>query len=175
MLDIQVVGRLVQQQHLRPLCQGSGDVHALALAPGQRPPKACAQVQSVEVGQGLLDDHTVFPGERRQHRQPGGAAQGNGIEHADRIEGVGLLFDQRQGLGDTAAGQLCQRFAQQLHTAVAWLAQPGQHLQQRGLAGTVGADDAQGFTGDNAQFDIAEHGIAGQLQPQVLATQGGQL
>ncbi|EJT82737.1 hypothetical protein PPS11_44233 [Pseudomonas putida S11] len=71
-------------------------------------------------------------------------------------------------------GNCASRFAQQLHAAVAWLAQPGQHLQQRGLAGTVGADDAQGFTGDNAQFDIAEHGIAGQLQPQVLAAQGGQ-
>lgn len=60
MLDVQVVGRLVQQEYLRPLRQGAGDVHALALATGQCAPKACAQVQGVEVSQRLLDDDTVF-------------------------------------------------------------------------------------------------------------------
>ena len=169
MLNVQVVGRFVQQQHLRPLGQRTGDVHTLALATGQRPPQARAQVQGVEVGQGLLDDGAVLPGERCQGREPRRAAQGNRVEHADRIECVGLLLDQCQRLGNTAAGHLCQWLTQELHAAAGGFAQPCQQLQQRGLTRAVGADDAQGFTGDNAEIDSAEHGSAGQLQPQPMA------
>ncbi|MNE73993.1 hypothetical protein D3C80_1700380 [compost metagenome] len=105
-------------------------MHPLALATRQRTPQARAQVQGVEVRQGLLDDGTVLPRERCQCRQPRCTAQGNGIEHTDCIEGVRLLLDQGQGLRNTAAGQLCQRFAQQLHAAAGRLAQPGQQLEQ---------------------------------------------
>ena len=31
-LDIQMIGRLIQQQDLRPLCQGPGDVRALTFS-----------------------------------------------------------------------------------------------------------------------------------------------
>lgn len=129
MLDVQVVGRFVQQQYLRALGQGAGDVHTLALATGQRAPQARTQVQGIKVGQRLLDDVAVLPGERRQGREPGRAAQGNRVEHADRIEGVGLLFDQRQGLGYMAARHLRQRFAHQLYVAAGGFAQPCQQLQ----------------------------------------------
>ncbi|MNP81231.1 hypothetical protein D3C76_1795360 [compost metagenome] len=60
MLDIQVIGRLVEQQDLRVLGQGSSDMHTLALATRKRPPVTVDQVSGIDVAQSLPDDVIVF-------------------------------------------------------------------------------------------------------------------
>ncbi|MNI88230.1 hypothetical protein D3C73_1455080 [compost metagenome] len=72
MLDVEVVGRLIEQQYLRALGKSAGNVYALAFATGQRAPDARAQVRGIEVGQGLLDDRAILLGKRRQGGQPRG-------------------------------------------------------------------------------------------------------
>ncbi|MNR49795.1 hypothetical protein D3C85_1692240 [compost metagenome] len=75
-------------------------MHALALATGEAAPGAGAQMSRIHIAQGLMDDVIVYSRPRTQGRQPRRSAQGHGIEHTDRIQGVGLLFNHRQGLRD---------------------------------------------------------------------------
>ena len=58
-LDIQVIGRFVQQQDPRALGQGASDVHALTLAAGEAAPGALAQMRRIDIAQGLMDDVIV--------------------------------------------------------------------------------------------------------------------
>ncbi len=78
-LDIQVVGRFVQQQDLRALGQGASDMHALTLAAREATPRAPAKMRRIDVAQGLMDD--VFVRLSTMDSRPTTTAFGPGQRH----------------------------------------------------------------------------------------------
>ena len=108
-LDVQVIGRFVEQQYLRALGQGAGDVDTLAFAAGQAVPGPVFQVRRIDVAQCLLDDGGVLVRPRTQGRQPGRPAQGHGIEHVDGItelkDETGKLLGERGAEFGTVTGR----------------------------------------------------------------------
>ena len=54
-----MIGGLIQQQDLRALGQGPGDMHALSLTTREPAPGTVAQMRSIHIGQCLLDNGRV--------------------------------------------------------------------------------------------------------------------
>lgn len=69
---------------------------------------------------------------------------------------VGLLLDHGEAAGDGTAGQVAQRGAVEGDDSGGRREQPGQQPQQRGLAGAVGTEDADGGAGFGREDDPVE-------------------
>src|SRR5690606_33525317 len=126
-LHVEVVGRLVEQQHVAALQQGLGHVQAAALAAGQGADPLllvlALEVEAADVG-ARLDLDAVDVEDVEAGVDP--------LEH-------GLVACQRvAALVDV--GQVHGRADHDLAGVGLFLA--GDHLEERGLAGAVGADDA---------------------------------
>jgi hypothetical protein len=160
-VQVQVVGRLVEQQHVGAHHQRLGQRHAFAGAAGQgadhgfgvqvqavdgfldplRPVPAVERLDlalhrvQVAVAVGVALDQLLCAGDTLAH---GGEDTGFGVEH-------GLLGD----VGDTQA-------LLQLQDAVIGLFHAGEDFQQRGLAGAVAADEAHPFGGFDGQVGVVE-------------------
>ena len=146
-VDVEVVGRLVEQQHVGRRDQRLRQGHPLARAAGQRvDDRGSVEVQSL---QGLID--ALLPGPAAQRFEPRlqgvqivvgsvrlvaraqparlGHAFGDGVEHRHARR-------ERRLLRDVDAA----RAALHLQQAIVELLQARQDLQQRGLAGAVAPD-----------------------------------
>ncbi len=151
-----MIGRLIQQQNLRPLCQRSGDMHTLPLATGQGVPGPFLQVQHVHILQGLTHDGVVIRAPRLQCRQPGRAAQFDGVEHSHRVAGFSLLLDHRQQARHVSAAHGGEWLFAQPDRAAARLLNAGQQFEQGGFARAIGADNRKCLAGCDAQLDITQ-------------------
>jgi hypothetical protein len=146
-IEVQVVGRLVQQQHVGPAHQRLRQRDALAVAAGQG---ADARLRvEMKAVQGLVDPLLPVP-----------AVLGFDppLEHVQVAAAVGVVVDQRNDLGQTGLDRReHRRFGVQvglllhesrvqallpLHVAVVRPLEAGQDAQQRGLAGAVASDEA---------------------------------
>ena len=154
-LDVEVVGRLVQQQQVGVGHEQLGQGQPPALAAGHRADDRleAAHVRGVDAAEQPLEDVTdarvAGPdvlGQRAEHR---GADRGGGVEGVD--------------LRQHAAGQP----AEVGHAALVDLLAAGEHLQQGGLAATVAADDADAAAGVDAEGDVVEDegGAEGEGRP----------
>ena len=151
-VDVEVVGRLVEQQQVRALAQQLGEVDAVALAAGERAGLlllvAALEVEPRDVG-------------ARRHRLLAQldlvAAAGDLVEHRlVRIELAGLIdVAELHGLAEP------QR-------AAVGLLEPGDHLEQRGLAGAVRADDADDAAGRQVEVQAVDQQRVAEALAQVL-------
>src|SRR5215207_3498357 len=126
-LDVEVVGGLVEQQQVAALLEGQGEVEPVPLATGQHASRLLL-VGALEPERG-----DVGP---RGHLD---------VADLDVVEAVGDDVPQRLLRVDAAAVLLDIRQLDRLadlDLAVVGLLLADQHLEQRGLARTVGADDA---------------------------------
>ncbi len=171
MLDVQMIGRFVQQKDLRPLRQRPSDVNALPLATGQGVPGAFLQVQHVHILQRLTNDCIVLYTPRLECRQPGRAAQFDGVQYGHGVAGFSLLLDHRQQARHVPAAQGLKCLPAQADRAADRLLNTGQQLEQGGFTRAVGTHHGQGFTRGNAQVDIAQQRRATNRITQTGATE----
>jgi hypothetical protein len=156
---VEVGQGLVHQQHLGLHGQGAGQQHALALATRQLRQRAVAPVPGLRGAQRLLHGGMVGstwrgqPGLVRQTAQHGHVIAGEVVGRAFVLSQPGQLA------GAFARGDLRQRAAQQLHFALHGCVrqQARQHLEQGGLARTVGADNAGPAPGGQLQVDALQY------------------
>ena len=160
-----MVGRLVQQQHVRLQHQGLGQCHALAGAARQAADQCLAiQVQALQgllhalfpvpgilrldLGLQRIQVHTVGPRQilvtqLRNCRQP----FGGGLEHRVRGIQVGLLRDIRNA-----------HAVLYLQRAIVGMRQAAQDFQQRRLARTVAANQPDALVRFQRQAGVIQQG-----------------
>ncbi|MND70946.1 hypothetical protein D3C80_624640 [compost metagenome] len=172
---VEVAGGLVEQHQCRPVDQGTGDGHTLALAAGQfgrLVRQAMAQAHAFQQRRGPLARFA-----------DGGAADQQ--RHADVLQGGELrqqvveLVDETQGaVAQQAAGGFAeggQLLAGQPDAALARGIQATQHVQQGALAGAGTADDGHPLARMQFQLDAGQdlHGLRAFVVAlaQVAATQ----
>ena len=174
-VHVQVVGGLVQQQHVGPAHQGLGQRHAFALAARQIA-HALAAIE-VQPLQGFF--HPLLPVPAVQRFQPA----------LDRVQVcicVAIEVAVAQGLGFLHAGTGCFKNgvlhvqhgllwhighphpALHLQNAVVWLLQAGQNFQQRGLAGAVAPYQAHPLLSLQGKVGVVEQGHMTKGQLRVL-------
>src|SRR5690606_35727889 len=140
-LDVEVVGRFVEQQDVAALQQGLGHVQAAALAARERADQLllvlALEVEAADVGARLDLD----------------AVDVEDVEAAtDFLEDVVVAFQLVAALVDV--GQVHGRADVDLARVRLFL--PGDHLEQRRLAGAVGADDADDGAGRHLEAQVVD-------------------
>ena len=147
----------VEQQQLRLAGQCPRQLDALLLAVGQRADDGVADVLDLEEFNDVLD-----PLAGLDLLAPGAAEEDHGIEHVGTQMGVpagqdvldhGAVLEQRQVLkgapdpdsGKARGGDGCEVDTVEQDAAPGWPQHAGDHVEQRGLAGAVRADDAADF------------------------------
>ena len=143
-------GGLVEQEHLGVEGEGPGQLDEAGRAGGQR-----AHHEVGDVGDADPLEHLVGHRTGVELRLVPGPALLGGDQHVlpgrEAAEGLQLL----EGAGDAQAGPAVRALAGDVgalehHVALGRLLEPGDHVEQRGLAGTVGADEP----GDEARLDL---------------------
>ena len=156
----QARGGLVEDEHLHLMRQRPGDHHLLAVAGRQRLDRGV----DVDVQPGVLGDRSGgSPCPPGAAEQPSGAGRQRverevvGDARTRHDAGVDLLVDR---LDAGAAGvQRCrrgERLAADVHRPARSADRPGEDLDQRRLAGTVGADEADDLSGGDVEGNPAE-------------------
>ena len=145
---VEVVGGLVEEQHVGLACQRRGDLPALALAGGERGP--------------------ARHGARVQPELPAQASR-------QGLFGLCERQDVRPGLLDFLRAQPEQvRFGFDAELAAGGLELTGEQPQQRGLAGSVGSYQA-GPAGAEVEVDLVEEGDGvGEREGDAVRAQGRQ-
>ena len=154
-VEVEVVGGLVEQQHVghghQRLRQRDALLHAAGQAadvarcrPGAAAPAWCPRAAPSSRRPAPRCASAARRGRRRGHAPRSAARTRLGLGHAfaDDVEHAVRRLEQRL-LRHVADAQALRHLQQ----PVVELLQPGQHLQQRGLAGAVAADQAEALAG----------------------------
>ena len=141
--QVEVVGRLVEQQHARRLRQRTRQGGPLAFAAGQRVQGAVTHLRQLAQSERPCD-RIVVRG-RRRSLAPRDAAKRHVLAHAQRDAGGLALGEHRDALRTRVGGEPGEWVAVDHDAALRGRQPPGQQPQQRRLAGTVRADDRQPF------------------------------
>src|SRR5688572_25078752 len=152
-LDVQVVGGLVEQQHVAALQQGLGQVQAAALAAGQRADQlllvAALEVEAADVGARLdLDLADRDDVRAARHLLP---------DVLVALELLAALVHVRD----------LHRVAD-VDLALVRLLLARDHLEQRGLARAVGADDADDGAGRDGDVEVVDQQAVAEALADVL-------
>ena len=152
-VQVEVRHRLVEQQQRRILRQQRRQPHALAFAAGQRGDVVVGQRAQVHrVQRGMRDAAVVraLPGPAAQVRM---AAEQHHVGDAG-AEGIVLRLRQQAALARQLAHRpVGQRLALEHDASGTRRAQPGQRVQQRGLAAAVGPQHAPQFAAMHLQVE----------------------
>jgi hypothetical protein len=145
--DVQVIGGLVQQQHVRPFGEGPRQRGAAALAAREPQRRALwVEIEQLQHGLGLVGQ---------------GAARCGVVEQGRALD-TGFLAQQ----GHAQAG--CQETVAAVRLDLA-----RQNAQQGRLAGSVAADQAGAHPGLQAEVDAVEQHARAVGQPHVLQCDQG--
>src|SRR5918993_2448397 len=144
-LDVEVVGRLVEEQQVPALLEGQGEVEAVPLTTGQDAGRLLL-VRSLEPERGDVRARRHLDVADLDVVEPVGDDVPQGLL---RVYAAAVLLDvgELDGLAD-------------LDLAVVRLLLADQHLEQRGLAGAVGADDADAQPRARRDLDLLEVQLA---------------
>ncbi|CAM5731832.1 hypothetical protein STENM223S_02795 [Streptomyces tendae] len=190
-VQVEVVGRLVEQEDVVAGQQQRGESRAGGLAAGQGGHRLVeADVQAEDGGDLLGAFVEVGAAEREPPLQGGGV----GVVRAGRAvdQALGGLVHGVLGLGDAgAAGQegahglagpplrLLREVADggggrgEPQLALLGRGEPGEQAQQRGLAGAVGSDQADHVAGRDDEVEPGEQGAVAVSGGEVLGDEGG--
>ena len=142
---VQVVGRLVEHEHVVVADQQAREVHATALAARKLAHRALPGHIANKAGQDLT---------RARARRPLilGRVTDDGMMHGVGIDQVVLLAEQSD-----------RGVAAVRHAAVVGLQRAGEHAQQRRLSVAVFADDANTVALVHAERHVIENMLGGKL------------
>ena len=115
--DVEVVGRLVEQQQPRLLGQRPGEVDPLALAAGEGAVEPLGELEGADIGEAAQREGAVVAAGRREEAAVGCAAEQHGIRHRDLELAVGMLLCQGHDAGPAAAGRPVESLAVEVHAA----------------------------------------------------------
>ena len=158
-VDVEVVGRLVEQQQVGRQREGERERGALGLAPGQlRRILRLVEPEAMQVlDESRFDAPAVaFVGEAFQ-----AAAQREALAQRRRRRDVRLLFDERHGQAVAL-----------LQIAVVERDPPRDHVQQRALAGAVAPDQPDAVALEQRQAGAVEQRM--QAEGEFGVEQGGE-
>jgi hypothetical protein len=156
---VQVGQGLVHQQHLRLHGQRAASSTRWRSPPDSSPRRRSRQSQACVARNACSTPRGRPPG----RGQPGLVRQAAQHGHVPGRQVVGARF--RSGPARTAPRALAprqsrQRLAQQLHLPHWWGSRPASGLEQRGLAGAIGADDAGPAAGRQAAMPCSTSAFA---------------
>ncbi len=163
-------GGLVEQQQERLLSDRAGDEDALLLPARELADVPAGQLAEVERLDRAVDRAPVVGRERPERPQARVAPHRDHVAHADREAPVDVL-DLRH-VADRPGRQPVGRLALDAHGAAGRLDQPGDRLEQRGLARPVGPDDAHRRSAGQVERDPGERGDALVADVQVVDFDG---
>src|SRR5829696_4080117 len=152
-LDVEVVGRLVEEQQVTALLQGQGEVEAVPLPTGQDTGRLLL-VRSLEPERGDVRARRHLDVADLDVVEPVGDDVPQGLL---RVDATAVLLDvgELDGLAD-------------LDLAVVRLLLADQHLEQRGLAGAVGADDADDAVARQRERQVVDQDAVTEALGQIL-------
>lgn len=163
--------QLVEQQNVRFLRQGAGDMQALAFTAGKVMPVSFRLVRHVDIVERGINDGVVIGRPGGERTEIGSASKFDGLSSRNTLGGFGLLLHKGQSAGKITPSEGGKRVVTKRDVATARLADTGQHGKQRAFAGTIRADNAQKLPGTdidgNTPHDID---IAG-MEMQVVSGQ----
>ena len=140
--DVERCGRLVEQQQLRALRQRAGNHDALPFAAAERAERASFERRGAGRVERAPGDGEILRPFERERAEVRKAAHQDDVEDGE-VEGrVGFLRHDGDSPRDVAARPLGHRPAVERHRAGLRTQRAAEDLQQRGLAGAVGAENA---------------------------------
>ena len=154
-VEIQVVSRFVQQQHLRVLNQQCGNSQSSALAPGQGGDAAFFHPLKPDGAQGVAGCgivRCVFP---LQWPEIGMPSYQDSLHDAGRERILVFLEHHADVSGNFASTEGHQRDAVKKYPTLIGVTQTGERVQQGGFAGAVASQDAPTLSGIDAQLQSA--------------------
>ena len=159
----------VHQEEVRFVSQGAGQEDPAALPAGEFADEALAVLVHADPFQGKGGSLPVFVGDAVEEAPPGIASHEGDVGDGDRE----VPFDVF-GLGHIADAFTLQGIFQTLdpHPALPGFNQPHDAFHQGGLAGTVGADDADDFLLRNLKGEVFQGGHVSVTDAEVLHFQG---
>ena len=170
--EIEAGGGLVHDQDGGLLRQRAGDQHELALAARQPGVVGPGEIPDAEAGERALRRFAVDFAGLGEQAEPRGAAHQH---HLQRGVGegrrMGLRDIGRMGR-DLAPGEPVERRAGKQHRPAARRDQPEQGLEQRRLAGPVGAQQAEDLARPGAERDAGPDLVAGIADRQIPGLDG---
>ena len=148
-------GGLVHDQDVRLGGQGAGDQHPTLLATGEGADVHGGAIGQAHESQGLIDDLAVTAIRPAQPALVGESSDrdnlGGGGAHRGG-QGVPLRDVAQAGM----LAEVSQRSAEQRDLAAQVVVEPEQPLDQRRLAGAVGAQDSDDLPGVDVQTDLGD-------------------
>ena len=169
--DIQMVGRLVQNQAGGLLGQCPSQNHPLLLAAGKGGEAALCHIGHANRLQRLGHNGIVLGIVPLHGPLVGRATHKHHILHGKFKIIIVVLGQDRNGLSALLIRELPDIRAVQLHNTGLGLQNPVDALEQRALAAAIGADDAHKFIGFHLQRNTPENGVAAQNRFNVLCLQ----
>jgi hypothetical protein len=163
---VEVGGGLVEQQQRRLGGQHARQQHALALAARELVQTPPGPLAALGARHGRLHHRVVPRSGRAGQAEVGDAAERHGLAHVEFAAALALLRHPGQLARALQRPEGGQGLPTEQDAAALRRQQAGQHAQQRGLAGAVGADDG-GPAGTDVEVQILQHGAPPELQLQV--------
>jgi hypothetical protein len=160
-------GRLVEDEHVRPVHHGHGQRQALAHAQGQLVGQLVGHVGQLEAGHHLGDARVAL---RSGHFEDA-RVQVEVLAHGEfAVERKGL----RHVAHAAAHGQVMgvHRLAEQLGMALAGWQQAGEHLHGRGLATAVRAQEPEDLATVDAEVDVVHRREIAKAAGEVVGLDG---
>ena len=170
--DVEIGGRLVQQQHLGALCERHGDPHPLALPSGELVEQTALELVGAGEGQRLGDRLLVLVAPLREQALVRVAAAGDQLAHGHPVGRERGLRQQAEPAGELLAAQGVDVGAVQQHRPLTGRQQARQAPQQSRLPRAVRADDHRHLPLGEGQVEVIDDdaSLVGELQ-----VPGGQL
>src|SRR5690554_3951250 len=155
-VQVQMIGGLVQQPDIRVLRHQGGDCDPLAFAAGQGADQAIPQMSDIQRLQGLFRQSDIVRGFHLPGREPGVTANQGCFQYCCGEAVLPVLEYQPDATGHLLTPLYRQCSAIQLHLPSAGRPEAGQGVQQRGFTSAVGAQ----HTPYLAEFDAEAKGRA---------------
>ena len=168
--EVKARRRLVHHQEPRPLRQGPGHEHHLALSPGELRVDAVGHPPDVQRLQDLVDNFAVLGPGPGQIAEVGRPPHHHHLPHPEREGRHVRLGDVGDAAGQPPRVQPVDLLAAQGHPAPPRPQYPQDGLEQGGLAAAVGAEDA-----DELSLGHREGHVPQNILPPIPDAQAGDL
>ncbi len=154
--QVEVHGRLVEDDEAPALGHGHGHQHELALAQRELADVTVAQLLDADAADGRVHRLAIRRALAREGMLVGDAPEPHDVLDAHREGQLDLAGHDRDEAGQPGALDAPERLAVERDRAQGRLDEPGQAAQEAGLAGAVGTDQADTFPGPDPQVDVGQ-------------------
>lgn len=156
--DVEEGGGFVEEEDSRLLGEGHGDPGALTFAAGEGGEWAFGEGEGIGGLEGPFDDLGIVMGDALEEALMGIAAAECEFAHGEVEAGGWCLGEDGEEAGDLAGVHGADVAAIEEDSAgVGWV-EAGHATEEGALAGTVGPEDGDHFTGWDVEGDVADDG-----------------